>query len=956
MKTLAGATPSPPELQSLMEKMDSNKDGRITVDEFVNALSEWLKEEETGQKVSTVASPSPRKRKANQTSETRTRIHKRISSFFLQFHRSSDFDRLRQKYLQNSDCNSGHESHDEKGCPAQLKLQRLDASKNSLKNLPEIAIRCRINDPAICLACMTELADMLSVVEVFQTPEERYEIGEYLVELFRAITDSSVISRAIEFLAANSPHALQFQAARVISYYGPGLRIAHTPPDSLLHPDKLFHKTVVIRAGAGHALVPLLTSPCLEVREQAVVAIGKLASYDAEVRDFFLQLGCYPILCAQIQADTRLELLEKITFTMSIFCGRTQKGTHPAPYNVIAAGLPRLCWLFYRDDVDERTMVNVCLAVRELLVGITLDDSLCLRLVYLLERCQWLRVQEITLSIVTHVVRCDANCTLKLLNFGLLPALAKLMESTNSAPIRAQAVELAGCLIHDRKCGKAVIDAGIVAELVRLLNTDEAIERNILKVLGALVSPEHITALVEDLSIVKVLSDRLVNFKQYDSVLRETYNYLGATYDFGLVHDVITMLGNVLRAIGESKARSHLLQHFDLECVEKIRQVMLVCASKGAHEMDAWRASSGVNLEHELQAIMEAIRNAHQTTSSSLSVHMTKAVQQHLEEFKTEMAKNAVELEHHRSNKGHHPAKMQKRGNGMERYHKDVDMESNQKINIKCVLLDDIRILENVPRNVTLKSLQTLIAIKYGRQHTIQYPDKDGDMISIDSDGLLRDALTAMENSAPPSFKFQLKPVEPVVAERKEPVLASVGTQSDLASLVKQTNFTAAQLSRLYTQFRKHAVNNALPRAQFAESLKEVGVTDDPDKIEQFFVAFDGNHNGAIDFREFASNLSVLLGGSMNERLELAFHAYDKDGNGRIDKHELEDLYRRSLGTVLAEKGLDKAALDELIASMVNKCFSASDLDGDGTLSLEEFKQAAFRQQIVVESFWKNPI
>jgi len=92
-------------------------------------------------------------------------------------------------------------------------------------------------------------------------------------------------------------------------------------------------------------------------------------------------------------------------------------------------------------------------------------------------------------------------------------------------------------------------------------------------VISAVVCPEHITALVEDLNIVKVLSDRLVNFKQYDSVLRETYHYLGATYDFGLVHDVVNTLGAILRAIGESKARAHLLQHFDLECVEKIRQV-----------------------------------------------------------------------------------------------------------------------------------------------------------------------------------------------------------------------------------------------------------------------------------------------------------------------------------------------------------------------------------------------
>jgi len=265
--------------------------------------------------------------------------------------------------------------------------------------------------------------------------------------------------------------------------------------------------------------------------------------------------------------------------------------------------------------------------------------------------------------------------------------------------------------------------------------------------------------------------------------------------------------------------------------------------------------------------------------------------------------------------------------------------------------------LENVPRNITLKSLHTSIAIKYGGPHTIQYPDKDGDLITIDSDGLLQQALSWMESGMTPSYKFQLKSSVPVfAAPATEQKTSPLGANVELAQLVKQTNFTSAQLSRLYGQFRKHAVNNALPRAQFAQSLKEAGVTDDPAKIEQFFVAFDLDHNGAIDFLEFASSLSVLLGGSMDERLELAFKAYDKDGNGRIDRNELTDLYRRSLGPILTEKGLDKAALNELVQSMVSKCFSTSDLDGDGTLSLEEFKEAAFRQQIVVESFWKNPI
>lgn len=38
----------------------------------------------------------------------------------------------------------------------------------------------------------------------------------------------------------------QYHAVRVITYYGPGPRIAHTPKDSMLHPDKLLHKKAIV--------------------------------------------------------------------------------------------------------------------------------------------------------------------------------------------------------------------------------------------------------------------------------------------------------------------------------------------------------------------------------------------------------------------------------------------------------------------------------------------------------------------------------------------------------------------------------------------------------------------------------------------------------------------------------------------------------------------------------------
>lgn len=53
------------------------------------------------------------------------------------------------------------------------------------------------------------IANILKVCDVFQTPEERYDIGELIISMFQRIQEASVIPRIINFLTVEKMPELQ---------------------------------------------------------------------------------------------------------------------------------------------------------------------------------------------------------------------------------------------------------------------------------------------------------------------------------------------------------------------------------------------------------------------------------------------------------------------------------------------------------------------------------------------------------------------------------------------------------------------------------------------------------------------------------------------------------------------------------------------------------------------------
>ncbi|CAK9035172.1 Calcineurin B-like protein 10 (SOS3-like calcium binding protein 8) (SCaBP8) [Durusdinium trenchii] len=200
------------------------------------------------------------------------------------------------------------------------------------------------------------------------------------------------------------------------------------------------------------------------------------------------------------------------------------------------------------------------------------------------------------------------------------------------------------------------------------------------------------------------------------------------------------------------------------------------------------------------------------------------------------------------------------------------------------------------------------------------------------------------------------KPVKPTKpASRRKPHPTSEVSnihgfllQQDIAELVKTTQYTRRELFVLFNRFKALSALSANPagidKEAFRKGVPLLSVEDDL-FVDRVFTVLDEDGSGIIDWHEFIEAMSSLEKGSREKRTEFLFRVYDIDKDGGITRDELCQFFTSSLMVTV------DANIKEVSDYFVEQVFSEVDLNGDGSMNVEEALQYIQRAQTMPSTF-----
>ncbi|KAI9096606.1 hypothetical protein DFS34DRAFT_650699 [Phlyctochytrium arcticum] len=159
---------------------------------------------------------------------------------------------------------------------------------------------------------------------------------------------------------------------------------------------------------------------------------------------------------------------------------------------------------------------------------------------------------------------------------------------------------------------------------------------------------------------------------------------------------------------------------------------------------------------------------------------------------------------------------------------------------------------------------------------------------------------------------------------------------------------TVNEMKKLQTQFEKLAdTDGTIDKSDFKRTLDQhVSCWSAGAQylfLERLFNAFDLDGNQRIDFKEFIKGLSTFMKGTPEEKMELSFRLYDIDKSGSIEPKELIKIMGQMYSAFYNEDQSQK------IKELVNQIFDDLDINGDGSLSLKEYKLMALKEPMMID-------
>lgn len=162
------------------------------------------------------------------------------------------------------------------------------------------------------------------------------------------------------------------------------------------------------------------------------------------------------------------------------------------------------------------------------------------------------------------------------------------------------------------------------------------------------------------------------------------------------------------------------------------------------------------------------------------------------------------------------------------------------------------------------------------------------------------------------------------------------------------------EIKRLYWSFKSECPSGLVNQEEFHNMFSKFFPTGAnlSSYSDYIFYAMDHQKTGTINFEDFATELSVLLLGSVEDRLRWIFKLYDLNQDGVLSKTEIKEVTASIydlMGHPTGEKQRSEEA-EEVIASKADLAFQMLDVDSDGVVSLEDFLACCLEDQVITQS------
>jgi len=173
---------------------------------------------------------------------------------------------------------------------------------------------------------------------------------------------------------------------------------------------------------------------------------------------------------------------------------------------------------------------------------------------------------------------------------------------------------------------------------------------------------------------------------------------------------------------------------------------------------------------------------------------------------------------------------------------------------------------------------------------------------------------------------------------------------SNLKDLRRTSGLKEIPVGLALTTFKNKANEGQLTREMFLVAYAEILATGEESPSEEVknavFDLFDRDDNNVVDMMELICGISLLCGGSEEDKIAAVFGVFDENGDGYISMDEMYKFLTSVFKVVLTpavigamnSMGVDVESAEDLASVTSLECFKTADLNQDGRLSIEEFK------------------